>query len=55
MMPDLQAVLAIALFMGFILGFAVGYGVRAFISQVGYGVRAFISHRRHIAARRRSF
>jgi hypothetical protein len=44
MTPDLQAVLAIALFMGFILGFAVGYGGRA-----------FISHRRHIAARRRSF
>jgi NhaP-type Na+/H+ or K+/H+ antiporter len=44
MTPDLQVALAIAFLMGLILGFAVGYGVRA-----------FISHRRHVAARRRSF
>jgi hypothetical protein len=40
MTPDLQVALAIAFLMGLILGFAVGYGVRA-----------FISHRRHVAAR----
>jgi len=40
MMPDLTIALAIGLVTGFVLG---------------YGVRALISYRRHLRARRRSY
>jgi hypothetical protein len=32
MTPDLQIAVAVALLIGFVFGFAVGYGFRAFIS-----------------------
>jgi hypothetical protein len=31
MTPDLQIAVAVALLIGFVFGFAVGYGLRAFI------------------------